>query len=95
MHVNNFVLFFGAAVVAKRGVGEGREVTSVSMMPALVEGFEAGVLFTGMLVWPGWLEGWAWGMSAAVAVGVGQRVVALYRVLKGEEREKEGRRRGE
>lgn len=78
-HVNNFVLFYVAAVAAKRGE---KELTSVTMRPALIEGFESGVIFTAMLVWPEWITWLCWGMSAAVAVGVGQRVTYLVPVLR-------------
>jgi hypothetical protein len=48
-HVNNFVLFYSAAVAANR---KDIELTSVTMRPALIEGFESGLIFTPMLVWP-------------------------------------------
>jgi phosphatidylglycerophosphate synthase len=78
-HINNFVLFYVAAVARKH---DARELTSVAMRPALVEGFESGVLFTAMLVWPGWVGELAWGMGAAVVVGVVQRVWVLVPVLR-------------
>lgn len=78
-HVNNFVLFYIAAVATKRGE---KELTSVTMRPALIEGFESGVIFTTMLIWPGWITWLCWGMSAVVAVGVGQRVAYLVPVLR-------------
>ncbi|KAI9785044.1 MAG: hypothetical protein M1835_003443 [Candelina submexicana] len=79
-HVNNFVLFYIAAVAAKRDEGE---LTSVTMRPALVEGFESGLLFTAMLIWPRYISVWSWGMSAAVAVSTVQRVIFLLPVLSG------------
>ncbi|KAI9696215.1 MAG: hypothetical protein M1836_005768 [Candelina mexicana] len=79
-HVNNFVLFYIAAVAAKR---DEEELTSVTMRPALVEGFESGLLFTAMLVWPQYISVWSWFMSAAVAVGTVQRVTFLLPVLSG------------
>ncbi|KAA6412674.1 MAG: CDP-alcohol phosphatidyltransferase [Lasallia pustulata] len=78
-HINNFVLFYIAAVAAKR---DRKELTSVTMRPALIEGFESGMIFTAMLVWPGYITLLCWGMSAAVAVGVVQRVSYLVPVLK-------------
>ena len=78
-HVNNFVLFYIAAVASKRDAGE---LTSVTMRPALIEGFESGLLFTAMLVWPRWLSSLSWGMCVAVCIGIGQRVWALYPILK-------------
>ena len=78
-HINNFVLFYIAAVAAKR---DKKELTSVTMRPALIEGFESGMIFTAMVIWPGHITWLCWGMSAAVAVGVVQRVSYLIPVLK-------------
>ena len=73
-HVNNFILFYSAAVAAER---RDDELTSVTMRPALVEGFESGVIFTVMLIWPEYINLWMWGMSFGVAVGTCQRVIAV------------------
>lgn len=99
-HVNNFVLFFVAAVTerkkaeravaaAGKGVAKGKddedvkvkELTSVSMRPALVEGTESGVIFTLMLAYPPWTEALCWLMSAGVAIGIAQRVSWTIRAL--------------
>ncbi|KAI4225390.1 MAG: hypothetical protein L6R36_003932 [Xanthoria steineri] len=93
-HVNNFVLFYVAALVEKAGKEEeeagakgGRgnrrreELTSVSMRPALVEGFESALLFTAMLGYPSAIEGLSWTMAALVAVGIGQRTVWVIKAL--------------
>lgn len=77
-HVNNFVLFYCAAVAAKK---DDDELTSVTMKPALVEGFEAGMLFTAMLVWPQRLVALSALMSLGVAMGTVQRVTALVEVF--------------
>lgn len=104
-HVNNFVLFYVAAVVEKRkatAVGGGgelrdgdrvgekdtemkvkvKELTSVAMRPALVEGMESGIMFTIMLARPAWTEGVCWVMAVLVGVGICQRVIWLVPVLK-------------
>ena len=77
-HVNNFVLFYVAAVaekrVAKGGAGA-KELTSVMMRPALIEGMESGLLFTAMLAWPRLIEWWCWIMACLVAIGIAQRVI--------------------
>ena len=76
-HINNFVLFYVAAVAAKRvpkGGAKAKELTSVMMRPALIEGMESGLLFTAMLTWPAMIEWWCWGMTGLVAVGIGQRI---------------------
>ena len=78
-HINNFVLFYVAAVTSKTGADE---LTSVSMQPALIEGFESGLLFTFMLLWPSWITSISLVMSAAVAIGVVQRVAILVPILK-------------
>ena len=70
-HINNFVLFYISAVVSTKIDGE---LTSVSMGSALVEGMESGLMFTAMFVWPQHLTILCWGMSAAVIVGIAQRV---------------------
>lgn len=79
-HINNFVLFYIAAVVAAK---PDKELTSVSMRPALIEGLESGLIFTAMFVWPGYLTWLCWGMSAAVVVGIGQRVWFIVPALRG------------
>lgn len=89
-HVNNFVLFFVAALVEKhkatvteakgRGKKEEKkerevvELTSLSMRPALVEGFESGMIFTLMLAFPTWTETLCWLLAAGVMIGTTQRV---------------------
>ena len=91
--LNNFVLFFGAAVAERRRAEGARgvagastaseeELTSVSMRPALVEGLESGVAFTLMLAWPRYTEMWCWVLAAGVAVGTVQRVTWTVRALK-------------
>ena len=69
-HINNFVLFYCAAIAAKP---EKNEVTSVTMRPALIEGFESGLLFTAMLIWPSHVGTLCWVMGGLVAFGVLQR----------------------
>lgn len=77
-HLNNFILFYSAAVAAQR---QDNELTSVTMRPALIEGFESGLIFTAMLVWPAYINVWMWGMSIGVAVGTGQRGLAVMSML--------------
>lgn len=77
-HVNNFVLFYSAAVAAKR---QDDEITSVTMRPALIEGFESGVIFTAMLIWPQHINLWMWTMSFGVTIGICQRVLAVMSIL--------------
>jgi phosphatidylglycerophosphate synthase len=78
-HVNNFVLFYIAAVAADKKDGE---LTSVTMKPGLIEGFESGTLFTMMLIWPARISIWSWLMAVGVAFGTAQRVWTLIPVLK-------------
>ena len=92
-HVNNFVLFYIAAVVEKSkataasdsGKKESeirvKELTSVAMRPALIEGFESGLLFTIMLVRPAWTEGICWTMATLVSIGICQRIAWLVPVI--------------
>jgi phosphatidylglycerophosphate synthase len=77
-HINNFILFYSAAVVAKR---QADEVTSVTMRPAPVEGFESGVIFTAMLIWPQHINLWMWGLSFGVFIGICQRALAVTSIL--------------
>ena len=81
-HINNFVLFFLAAVVEKRNVEDikqgsqstkTKELTSVTMKPALVEGFESGLAFTCMLAVPQWTEQLCWILTGGVVIGIIQR----------------------
>lgn len=78
-HINNFVLFYVAAVAAGKNDGE---LTSVTMKPALIEGFEAGVLFTVMLIWPAWINMWCWAMAVGVVIGTIQRVRTVIPVIR-------------
>ena len=77
-HVNNFILFYSAAAAASRRDGE---LTSVTMRPALVEGFESGVLFTAMLAFPRYITPLSWLMTAGVVVGICQRTLAVASAL--------------
>ena len=76
--INNFVLFYCAAVAEKwranGAVMESGELTSVVMRPALVEGFESAVFFTLMLMFPGYLMLLSWVMCVGVMIGIVQRV---------------------
>ncbi len=85
-HVNNFVLFYISAVLEKRKAkGDEKsvkELTSVAMRPALVEGTEAGLLFTAMLAWPQHIVPLSWLMAGLVTVGITQRVFWVIPVLK-------------
>ncbi|KAK9319521.1 CDP-alcohol phosphatidyltransferase [Lipomyces orientalis] len=80
-HINNFILFYIPAVAVKQPRGN-KELTSVAMLPALVEGFESGLIFTAMLVWRRFVGPLCLGMSAAVAIGIVQRVWYLAGALK-------------
>ena len=77
-HVNNFVLFYSAAVAAQKS---DEELTSVTMRPALIEGFESGLLFTAMLTWPEHTNIWARLMILGVVIGISQRTLAVIGVL--------------
>lgn len=75
-HVNNFILFYVAAVAEKqRGTSPkvSKELTSVMMRPALIEGMESAVLFTLMLASPTRICALSWTMAALVSVGILQR----------------------
>ncbi len=78
-HVNNFVLFYIGAVAADKKDGE---LTSVTMKPALIEGFESGLLLTMMLLWPARVNLWSRVMAIGVGIGTSQRVWMLIPVLK-------------
>lgn len=84
-HINNFVLFYVAAVEAKVNTSHKNkkkpELTSLVMTPALVEGVESGVLFTLMLAFPRYIGSIAWIMGVAVSIGIVQRLVYLLPVL--------------
>ncbi|KAL8787067.1 MAG: hypothetical protein Q9213_002409 [Squamulea squamosa] len=90
-HVNNFILFYVAAVAEKlsktQGSGnpkEGKkeELTSVMMRPALIEGMESGLIFTAMLAFPNLLQTLSWSMSALVTVGILQRTLWVIKALR-------------
>jgi len=76
-YLNSATWMYLAAVLEKRQAGaiaQG-EITSVTMPGGLMEGTEAIVFFTSMLVWPGYTVGLSWLMAALVVVTAGQRVV--------------------
>ncbi len=80
-HVNNFILLYVAAIAEKsskseeKGASKGKqkELTSVMMRPALIEGMESGLIFTTMLVYPSAIQTLSWAMAGLVAVGILQR----------------------
>ena len=94
IHINNFVLFYVAAVVEKKkndvakkvenGHGKQRqkELTSVAMMPALIEGFESGTIFTVMLGRPQSVGLLSSVMAVLVFAGTMQRVAKVISVLR-------------
>lgn len=84
--VNNFALFYMAAVAEKAAAeersgssSEGKrkteQLTSLMMRPALVEGAESAAFFTLMLVFPEWVRLLSYIMFLGVVVGTGQRAV--------------------
>ena len=77
-HVNNFILFYAAAVAAQR---DSKELTSVTMRPAIIEGFESGLIFTGMMAYPSQINNLTWFMAIAVTVGIIQRSLAVSKAL--------------
>lgn len=83
-YINNFVLFYGAAVIEKRkrdGKTPSKESTGFTARPALVESFESGVIFTLMLALPRRIEALSWAMALLVAVGTIQRAQWLVSVI--------------
>ena len=94
-YLNNFVLFYAAAAMEKlkrRGRDE-KQVTSMAMRPALVEGVESGFLFVTMLSFPSLVDVISWGMSLAVMIGTVQRVSWLVVLLGTEEKKKEKKKK--
>lgn len=77
-HINNFMLFYCAAVAAKRREDE---LTSITMKPALIEGLESGVIFSAMLIWPQYVGILCWVMGGLVMVGVLQRFWYMVKTL--------------
>lgn len=92
-HINNFVLFFVAALTEKHKAAASREdvthrlgskakeLTSLSMKPALVEGAESAAIFTLMLAQPSLTEILCWILSCGVAIGTVQRVAWVVTAL--------------
>lgn len=89
-HINNFVLFYIAAITEKQyGSKDKKELTSVMMRRALIEGTESGLLFTAMLSLPGYIGFWCWTMAGLVSIGILQRVVwAIFALRSVELKEK-------
>ncbi len=91
-HVNNVVLFYLAALPAPKAPPAGagkvdrKHLTSLRMMPALVEGTESIVFFTAMIACPRWFVGIASMMTAAVVVNVVQRLLTFQQQVADEVR---------
>lgn len=85
-HINNFVLFYIATILEKskaaRKESVVKELTSVSMRPALIEGTESAIIFTAMLAYPQYARELSWFMVVLVSVGIAQRVVWVVPFLK-------------
>ncbi|OAL04268.1 hypothetical protein IQ06DRAFT_96079 [Phaeosphaeriaceae sp. SRC1lsM3a] len=87
-HVNNFVLFYIGAILEKRkrntttkDEGKVKELTSVVMRPALIEGTESAMFFTAMIAYPRYTQQLSWIMAALVVIGIVQRTKWLVDVL--------------
>ena len=83
-HLNNFVLFYIAAIAEKKasvGGNRSKELTSLMMKPALIEGMESALFFTAMLAYPEYIQFWSCSMAALVLIGTVQRVVWVVPVL--------------
>lgn len=86
-HINNFILFYVAAIaekMASKGTtsSKAKEVTSLMMRPALIEGMESGLLFTAMLAFPSYIEAWSWLMAFLISFGILQRFGWIVRALR-------------
>ncbi|KAJ9091727.1 hypothetical protein QFC21_007122 [Naganishia friedmannii] len=74
-HVNNVILFYLAAVLpppSAAEIGE-KEMTSLRLLPALVEGTESLAIFTVMIALPNWFLAVTCTMTTLVVVNVLQR----------------------
>ena len=85
--INNFILFFIAAITEKRAKSDQsdtktKELTSLPMRRALIEGTESGILFTLMLAFPRYIEMWSLLMAAAVTLGICQRTAWTISALR-------------
>ncbi|KAL8906368.1 MAG: hypothetical protein Q9207_002080 [Kuettlingeria erythrocarpa] len=89
-HVNNFILLYVAAIAEKwskveeKGAAskvKQKELTSIMMRPALVEGMESGLIFTAMLVYPSAIRILSWAMASLVTVGILQRTLWVVNAL--------------
>lgn len=83
-HLNNFVLFYIAAIAEKKasaGENRSKELTSLMMKPALIEGMESALFFTVMLAYPECIRIWSYSMAGLVLIGTAQRVVWVVPVL--------------
>lgn len=89
-HLNNTVLFYVAAVMEKLAPRKLRESTSLSMLPALIEGTESAVLFICMLLLPQWIAPFCWLMAICVFLGTLQRLSWAYHSLPGVDKLRNG-----
>ena len=86
--INNFILFYVAAVAEKQTSTETKDqvktkqLTSLVMRPALIEGTESAVLFTAMLAFPSQIESLSLVMAGLVIIGIVQRTYWTVQVLK-------------
>ena len=72
LHVNNSMLFYLAAALPSDAASV-PELTSIRMVPALVEGSESFGFFCAMIWWPEYFPTIAWAMTSAVIVNIAQR----------------------
>ena len=86
--INNFILFYIAAVAEKKASTETKDqvktkqLTSLVMRPALIEGTESAVLFTAMLAFPRQIKSLSLTMAGLVSIGIVQRTYWTIQVLK-------------
>ncbi|ORX35093.1 hypothetical protein BD324DRAFT_652809 [Kockovaella imperatae] len=70
-HINNVILFYLASAVPPTTTV--KEMTSLQMIPALIEGSESFCFFTIMILCPSWFKEIAYGMSVLVGINILQR----------------------
>jgi len=82
-HVNNVILFYLSSALPP---SKTNEMTSLRMIPAIIEGTESLVLLTLMILSPGWFCWIAWTMAMAVGVNIVQRTILAYSAFEEEGR---------
>jgi len=85
-HVNNVILFYLSSALPP---SSSTELTSLRMVPAIIEGTESLIFLTLMIAFPGWFVVMSWVMACLVGLNIIQRSLLARSALQEVEGERE------